>query len=66
MVFLKKNGTQILFELCASNCEIFHMLQLPTRREALILLKEKLNIQKEIALKNKSIPAFQKSFQHFL
>ena len=32
----------------------------------LILLKEKLNIQKEIALKNKSITAFQKSFQHFL
>ena len=32
----------------------------------LMLLKEKLNIQKEIALKNKSITAFQKSFQHFL
>ena len=32
----------------------------------LIRLKEKLNIKKEIALKNKSITAFQKSFQHFL
>ena len=30
----------------------------------LVLLKEKLNIQKEIAFKNKSMTAFQKSFQH--
>ena len=30
----------------------------------LILLKEKLNIQKEIAFKNKSITTFQKSFQN--
>ena len=30
----------------------------------LILLKEKLNIQKEIAFKNKSMTAFQKSFQY--
>ena len=30
----------------------------------LILLKEKLNLQKEIAFKNKSMTAFQKSFQH--
>ena len=31
----EKNGTWILFELCASNCEIFHILKLPKRREAL-------------------------------
>jgi len=31
----------------------------------LILLKEKLNIQKEIAFKNKSIAAFQKFFQRY-
>ena len=31
---------------------------------AAVLLKEKLNIQKEIAFKSKSITAFQKSFQH--
>ena len=54
----------------SSNCKIFHTLQLNIHDEKLsfdsflILLKEKLNIQKEIAVRNKSITAFQKSFQH--
>ena len=50
----------------------FHyILQLPTVHDDklsfdsfLILLKEKLNVQKEVAFKNKSMTAFQKSFQN--
>ena len=44
-------------------CSCLHDEQL-SFDSCLILLKEKLNIQKEIAFKNKSMTAFQKSFQH--